>query len=83
MAVLKSYGRRGLAVSDLRMQILRVDVLSAGPTRLVMRVTDRLAGGMVTGHGKTYRLPTDHPSTRVIRLDRRGEAAWTVTRVSR
>lgn len=85
-AVLAGYVDRGLRVRRLRMQLLSVTVLAAGPRRLRVRVTDRLAGGFVVRPGEgvrpatRYPLPRDRASTRVLLLRRRS-GPWRVARV--
>lgn len=68
--MLRAWQRRGLRVHGLRAQLLRVIVRSVRPRRLVIDVTDRLAGGVVAGTdaGRTIELPRDAASRRRVVL---------------
>ena len=82
--LLRRYLARGLVVRGLRMQVLRARVLVARPGRLVLEVTDRLAGATAArvdeeGVGRT--LPADGPTTRRLVL-RRDAGDWRMARVS-
>lgn len=66
--MLEEYADRGLRVIGLRTQVLTVVVARAGPGRLRVVVTDRVAGGEVVGDGVRAPLPRDEPSTRVVAL---------------
>ncbi len=56
------------------MQVLAWSVVAAGPRRVVLRVTDRLVGGVAVRPDGTAlaRLPVDRPSERTLTLVRRG-----------
>lgn len=78
--MLGRWAERGLRVTGLRMQVLAVDVRSAGPTRQVLDVTDRLAGGVAIGAGRREPLPADAWSTRRVVLAR-AAGEWRVASV--
>lgn len=81
--MLRDYIRRGLTVRGMRMQVLEATVLSRGPDRYRLRVTDRLVGAVAVGGGVSVRLPRDRASTRLITLTRASPgAAWQVASVS-
>lgn len=84
VAMLRDYRRRGLRVEGLTTQVLRLEVLRRAPGRLVLRVTDRLAGGTVVGAAAPVALPADRASTRQVTLVRRPGAdddGWVVREV--
>lgn len=84
VAMLRDYRRRGLRVEGLTTQVLRLEVLRRAPGRLVLRVTDRLAGGTVVGAAAPVALPADRASTRRVTLVRRPGAdddGWVVREV--
>lgn len=66
--MLAAYVDRGLRVEGLATQVLALDVLDEGSDELVVRVTDRVVGGVVTGQDTTAPLPRDRPSTRTLTL---------------
>lgn len=70
VAMLGRWTERGLRVTGLRMQVLAVEVRSAGLTRHVLEVTDRLAGGVAVGEEGREALPADAWSTRRVVLTR-------------
>lgn len=78
VAMLRQWRARGLRVERLRMQRLSVRVVSSGPDRLEVRVTDRIAGGVVAPGGTA--LPRDAVTGHRIVL-RRVDAAWLVASV--
>lgn len=80
VAMLRAYADRGLRVTGLRTQVLAVAVRSRAPARMVLRVTDRLAGGVVRGGGRPLALPADRPTARVVAL-RRVDGRWRVVEV--
>ena len=81
-AMLRAYGERGLRVTGLRMQVASADVRRADAARIVMLVTDRLAGTAVaTGTSGVHPLPRDRWSSRRVVLVRVGER-WRVARVT-
>lgn len=78
--LLRRYASRGLRVADLQTQVLALDVVTRGPERLHLVVTDRVVGGTAVGRGRSVRLPRDRPSTRrvvLVLVDGR----WLVDRV--
>jgi hypothetical protein len=76
--LLRHYRERGLSVAGLTTQVLAMDVVSASPSRLVLVVTDRLAGGRAVGGGAApVALPSDRASTRRVVLRRDG-GRWLV-----
>ena len=84
VALLQEYAARGLAVRDLRMQLLSVRVLVDRPRQLVLEVIDRVAGATAvraTDPAASRRLPADIATTRVLLLRRVGER-WLMARVS-
>ncbi|GEB13445.1 hypothetical protein [Pimelobacter simplex] len=70
VAMLRAWLRRGLRVEGLRMQVLDAALVVRDRRRLVLVVTDRLAGGLAVGRAdpspRTGRraLPRDRPSAR-------------------
>jgi hypothetical protein len=96
MAVLRAWLQRGLRVEGLRTQVLARRVLVSGSHRLVLRVTDRVVGGVAvrasvravvggaapggTAPGVRARLPADRPGERTVTLVRH-EGRWVVARV--
>jgi hypothetical protein len=81
VGLLRDYGRRGLTVDELRMQVLGLEVLRHRPGEWRLRVTDRVAGGVVTDRDGLRRpLPRDRATTREVVLVR-GAAGWQVSEV--
>ena len=78
--LLRSYRRRGLHVTGMRMQLFAVQVVGHSAGRWRVRVTDRLAGAVAVGHGQRIRLPRDQASTHVVTLVRRA-GTWKVASV--
>ena len=70
-------------MEGLRIQVLAWSVVARRPDRLVLRVTDRLVGGVaVRPDGSTRaRLPADRPTERRLTLVRR-EGRWLMARVT-
>jgi acetyl esterase/lipase len=66
--MLRSWVERGLRVRGMRMQVLAVRVRQQRTDRVVLLVTDRLAGAVATGRGLRTVLPRDAASTRVLTL---------------
>lgn len=81
VGLLRDYRRRGLVVDGLRMQVLRLDVLRHRPGEWRLRVTDRVAGGVVADrNGHRRPLPRDQATTREVVLVR-GATGWRVSEV--
>ncbi|WP_418063279.1 hypothetical protein [Pimelobacter simplex] len=70
VAMLRAWLRRGLRVERLRMQVLDAALVVRDRRRLVLVVTDRVAGGLAVGRADPSpragrrALPRDLPSTR-------------------
>jgi hypothetical protein len=79
-AMLRRYAERGLRVRGLRMQVLEASLLARSAGRIVLDVTDRVAGGVVVGPGVRARLPTDRATRRIVVL-RRVAGEWRVAAV--
>lgn len=77
LRLLRHYRHRGLAVTDLATQVLRLQVVERSEARLVLVVTDRVVGGRAVVGGTAIALPADRASTRRIVLVRQDEA-WLV-----
>ncbi len=67
-AMLRAWASRGLAVRDLRTQLLAVHELRHTASTWTLLVTDRLVSGEAVGSGVRRPLPRDGASTRVVRL---------------
>ena len=82
LQLLRRYADRGLRVEGLRVQVLAWSVVARRPDSLVLRVTDRVVGGVaVASDGSTRaRLPADRPTERRLTLVRR-EGRWLMSRV--
>ena len=78
VAMLRAWTARGLRVHGLRTQLLDVQVRRRTPERLVLAVTDRLAGGVAEPVGLP--LPRDRPSRHVVVL-RVVDGEWRVSAV--
>lgn len=74
---LARWGLRGMRVRGLRQQISQLHVVSDGPTRLVVLVTERTTGGEAVGRGASTRLPSSAWARLRIRL-RRTHGTWRV-----
>jgi hypothetical protein len=84
VALLARYAGRGLVVHGMRMQVLRVRVLTVRPRRVEVEVTDRLTGAVaarVTDPTSVRALPADPATTRLLVLRRVG-GRWLMARVS-
>lgn len=89
LALLASYVERGLRVRDLRTQVLAARLLASGPRRVVVRVVDRVAGGVVEPQvagrlaDPTWArpVPTGPARTREVTLVRPTGGAWRVAGV--
>src|SRR4051794_41978049 len=71
--MLRAWSARGMRVSGLRMQLLRVHVRARTPAALVLEVTDRVAGGIAVPG--LLALPRDLPTRHVVTL-RQLEGEW-------
>jgi hypothetical protein len=80
VAMLAAYRHRGLRVTGMTRQVLRLRVSVTGPGRLGLVVTDRLVDARVVGHGVRAALPDGRPVTRRVALVRTG-LRWQVTEV--
>ena len=78
VAMLRAWSGRGLRVTGLRTQLLRVETRARTPYRLVLGVTDRLADGVVVP-GRVA-LPRDRPTRHLVTL-RRVAGEWRVSSV--
>jgi hypothetical protein len=78
--MLDAWLERGLRVRGMGVEVLALEVLRDGPGRLVLRVTDRLAGAVAVGSGVRRVLPRDRPTTRALVL-RRGDDGWRMASV--
>lgn len=79
VAMLQRWLDRGLRVGGMRRQVLAVAVRRATASRLVLRVTDRLAAATAVRaeDGQRWRLPADRTQTRRVVL-RREAQRWRV-----
>jgi hypothetical protein len=78
---LRAWLDRGLRVEGLRTQVLARRVVARGAGLMVLRVTDRVVGGVaVRAGGVRARLPADRPGERTVTLVRH-EGRWVVARV--
>ncbi|GAB3022992.1 hypothetical protein GCM10011376_38870 [Nocardioides flavus (ex Wang et al. 2016)] len=78
--LLRAWAARGLRVEGLTTQLLGLRVVERSSRRLVLRVTDRVAGGVAVGGGAPVALPADRASTRrVVLVRQRGD--WLVEEV--
>ena len=80
VAMLAAWHERGLRVQGMRMQLLAAQVRAGSTDRLVVAVTDRLAGGVAVGPATRLPLPRDAASTRTVVL-RRVAGEWRVAEV--
>jgi hypothetical protein len=79
--LLRRYVDRGLRVRGLHTQVFSVRVLQRAPRRVVVRVVDRIVGGVAVGDGQCVPLPHDRADRRTVTLRRVGES-WLVADVS-
>jgi hypothetical protein len=81
VALLRAWLRRGLRVEGLHTQVLARRVVDSRSGRIVLRVTDRVVGGVaVRAGGARARLPADRPERRTVTLVRHA-GRWVVARV--
>lgn len=80
VAMLRAWRERGVRVTRLTTQVLRVRVVRAEERRLVVEVTDRVAEVRTVGLGDTT-LPQDRASTRRV-FFARSDGRWLVAAVS-
>ena len=78
--MLSAYADRGLRVVGLTTQVLALEVLEESAGALVVRVTDRVVGGVVSGKGTSAALPHDRATTRTVTM-RRVEGVWRIAAV--
>ncbi|MGK2875367.1 MAG: hypothetical protein ACSLEW_06960 [Nocardioides sp.] len=74
---LKRWEAAGLRVDGLVAEVLDLEVLAQEPGRWVLRVTDRVTGGVAVGGGVRIPLPDDQASTRTVVLVEAG-SGWRV-----
>ena len=79
--LLRSWTARGLVVRRLETQVFGVRVLRHSPRTVVIRVLDRVAGGVVEEHGEERPLPSTRPVVRRIELVLDGDD-WRVASVT-
>ncbi|MCR1783196.1 hypothetical protein KVF89_11685 [Nocardioides carbamazepini] len=74
VAMLRAWLRRGLRVEGMAMQVLAVELRRRTDHRIVLVVTDRLAGavGVRSLSGERTALPRDGPTTRRLEFVRDG-----------
>ncbi len=77
VAVLRGYRDRRLRVTGMHTQVLGADVVRRSDHRLVLEVTDVLAGAVATSGDGRWSLPHDRPSSRRVVL-RRVAGEWRV-----
>jgi hypothetical protein len=82
-AMLRAWLRRGLRVEGMAMQVLAVELRRRTDRRIVLVVTDRLAGavGVRPRSGERVALPRDGPSTRRLVFVRQGDT-WLLASAS-
>lgn len=81
-AMLRRWVDRGLVVEALQTQVRGATVVTRSPRRLVIVVTDRVAGGYAVRGARRVALPRDRWSTRRVTL-KRLEGRWLVADVRR
>lgn len=75
VAMLEHWVRRGLRVRGMAMQVLAVELRVRTDRRIVLQVTDRLAGPVAVGRGRRWSLPRDEVSVRRLEF-RRTAGRW-------
>ncbi len=82
VAMLRRWMRRGVRVEEMGMQVFSLRLRARGDRRMVLVVTDRLAGAVAVrdSTGERWDLPRDRPSTRRLVLLRRS-GTWLLDEV--
>lgn len=75
--MLSAYVDRGLHVVGLTTQVLSLEVIEESTDALVLRVTDRVVSGVVTGSGTNAALPRDRPTTHTVTM-RHVDGGWRI-----
>ena len=81
VAMLMAYRDRGLRVVGMTRQVMRLRVVSTGPRRIGVVVTDRLVDARVVGAGVRSAVPDGRLATRLVRLAR-VDGRWRVAEVT-
>lgn len=68
VAMLRRWRDRGLRVEGMQTQVVAARVAARSADRVVVVVTDRLAGAVATGRGRRVPLPGDRLTTRAVTL---------------
>ncbi len=79
--MLMAYRDRGLRVVGMTRQVMRLRVVSTGPRRISIVVTDRLVDARVVGAGVRSAVPDGRLATRLVRLAR-VDGRWRVAEVT-
>lgn len=79
--MLRRYVARALVVDGMATQVLSLDVLRVRPSTVRLRVTDRLVGAEARSPTRSWPLPRDSPSSRVVTL-RYVEGRWLMAAVT-
>lgn len=80
-AMLRRWNRRGVRVERMTMQVLAVVLEERTARRLVLLVTDRLAGAVAVAGGRETALPRDRATTRRL-VFRRVAGRWLLATVT-
>ncbi len=78
--LLRAYADRGLVVRRLVTQVYGIRVLHRTHGRLVLRVWDRVAGGVLVHGGRERPLPSSRPALRTVEVVLR-QGQWRVAAV--
>lgn len=78
--MLRRYLDRGLRVAGLQTQLFSARVLASRRDRLVVRVVERVTGGVAVDGDRCAELPRDRPVTRTVSLRRVGDR-WRVATI--
>lgn len=81
LALLRRWQRAGWRVERLDTQLLRVRLVAATRTRLVLRIRDRLAGGVLRRGAEQRPLSASRAATRTVTLVVL-DGGWRVSRTS-